>query len=237
MDRIIERVKEPLSKARIKELIGEAPDDGNVEIRLKDPKRTGTITVRGYTDAKGRYRPYVDQYGNERVKKFSRTVYLDMTEMDDRLTYEQVRLHPIFVNGPRPVLVIVNHENDADAYVALKDNEAKAMTVIQALEGDELRNFARILLIKVNPGSSDKVIKRSIYDLAETNPGLVLNEWNDEQRELKVIIRKGIESGMFEVKQGRYTYQGQLMGATFEQAVDWLKENDDLVPSMRKTLK
>jgi hypothetical protein len=233
----MEKVIEPVNKARIKELCGDAPSTGNVEIRLKDPKRTGTITVRGYTDAKGRYRPFVDQYGNERVKKFSRTVYLNMEETDDRLTLEQVRLHPLYINGPRPVLVIVNHESDADAYVALKDNEAKAMTVIQALEGDELKNFARVLLIKVKPGSSDKVIKRSIYDVAETNPGLVLNEWNDEQRELKVIIRKGIESGMFEVKHGRYTYQGQLMGATFEQAVDWLQDNDDLVPSMRKNLK
>jgi len=228
---------EPVNKARIKELCGEAPTEGNVEIRLKDPKRTGTITVRGYTDAKGRYRPFVDQYGNERVKKFSRTVYLDMKETDDRLTYEQVRLHPLYINGPRPVLVIVNHESDADAYVALKDNEAIAMKIIADLEGAELINFARVLLIKVKPGSSDKVIKRSVYDLAETNPGMILNEWNDEQRELKVIIRKGIESGMFEVKHGRYSYQGQLMGATFEHAVDWLQDNDDLIPSMRKTLK
>jgi len=227
---------EPVNKARIKELCGEAPTEGNVEIRLKDPKRTGTITVRGYTDAKGRYRPFVDQYGNERVKKFSRTVYLDMKETDDRLTYEQVRLHPLYINGPRPVLVIVNHESDADAYVALKDNEAIAMKIIADLEGAELINFARVLLIKVKPGSSDKVIKRSVYDLAETNPGMILNEWNDEQRELKVIIRKGIESGMFEVKHGRYSYQGQLMGATFEHAVDWLQDNDDLIPSMRKTL-
>jgi len=42
---------------------------------------------------------------------------------------------------------------------------------------------------------------------------------------------------MFEVKHGRYSYQGQLMGATFEHAVDWLQDNDDLIPSMRKTLK
>ncbi len=233
----MENVKESLSKTRIKELASDSPTSGNVEIRLKDPKRTGTITVRGYTGADGQHRPYVDQYGNERIQKFSRTVYLDLTNMDDRLTLEQVRLHPLYVDGPRPVLVVVNHETEADAFVANKDLESKAMDIIQKLEGNDLKDFARIMLITIKPGSSDKVIKRVLYEKAVDSPGEILNEWNDEQRELKSIIRKGLESGMFKSKQGRYTYNGELMGTTFEHAVDWLGKNDDLVPSMRKQLK
>lgn len=233
----MENVKEALSKAKIKELMSESPSDGNVEIRLKDPKRTGTITLRGYTARDGAYRPYVDQYGNERVYKFARTVYLDMNKTDDRLTFSVVVNHPIYIDGPRPVLVVVNHENDADAFVALKDNEALAGKVIADLNGQELRDFARVLLITVKPGSSDTVIKRAIYEKAATEPGEILNEWNDENRELKVIIRKGLEQKMFDYKQGRYSFKGQLMGTTFDIAVDWLKDNEDLVPSMRKQLK
>ena len=229
--------KEKVNKTRLKELMADAPTSGNCEIRLKDPKRTGTITVRGYTGKDGQHRPFVDQHGNHRIIRFKRTVFLDMKKEDDRLTYNQVRLHPLYVDGPRPVLVIVNYEDEAEAFVAQKDLESKAMEIIQKLEGADLRNFARVLLITVKPGSSDKVIKRSIYDLAEEDPGLILNEWNDDLREIKLIIHKGIEQGMFEVKHGRYTYQGQLMGTTFEFAVDWLKDNDDLIPSMRKTLK
>jgi len=228
----------PVSVAKRKELMGDSPKTGNVEIRLKDPKRTGSITLRGYTDKKdGQYRPYVDKFGNERVFKFIRTVYLDMKKEDDRLTLAHVANHPIYINGPRPVLVIVNHETEADAFVALKDNEALAGDIIQKLDGEDLKDFAKVLLITVKPGSSDKVIKRAIYEMASTNPGEILNEWNDELRELKVIIRKGLESGLFIYKQGRYTFDGQLMGTTFEIATDWLKENEDLVPSMRKQLK
>jgi len=233
----MENVKVPVTKARLKELVSDAPTKGNCEIRLRNPKKSGTITVRGYTDKDGRHRPYVDEHGNERVMRIKRTVYLDLTKMGDRLTLEQVRLHPIYVGGVRPVLVIVNHESEADAYVAKKDLESNAMTIIQKLEGDDLRDFARILLIKVKPGSSDKVIKRSLYDKAVNSPGEIINEWNDDRRELKVIVRKGIESSLFSVKQGRFDYNGQLMGMSFEQAVDWLKENEDLVPSMRKILK
>lgn len=230
-------VKEPISKARVKELMEGAPKDGNVEIRLKDPKRTGTITLRGYTGKDGAYRPYVDKFGNERVFKFARTVYLDMNKEDDRLTLQAVSNHPIYIDGPRPVLVVVNHENDAEAFVALKDNEALAGKIIADLSGSELQDFARVLLITVKPGSSDRVIKRAIYEKAESEPGDILNEWNDENRELKVILRKGLEKGMFSYKQGRYSFKSQLMGTTFDIAVDWLKDNEDLVPSMRKELK
>jgi hypothetical protein len=100
-----------------------------------------------------------------------------------------------------------------------------------------LQDFARVLLITVKPGSSDKVIKRAIYEKAETEPGEILNEWNDENRELKVILRKGLEKQLFTYRQGRYTFDGQLMGTTFDIAVDWLKANEDLIPSMRKQLK
>ena len=233
----MEIAKEALSKARVKELMSGAPKTGNVEIRLKDPKRTGTITVRGYTDKDGSYRPFVDKFGNERVKRFARTAYLDMNKEDDRLTLQQVANHPIYINGPRPVLVVVNHETDADNFVALKDNEALAGDIIQKLEGQDLADFARVLLITVKPGSSDKVIKRAIYEKAETEPGEILNLWNDDLREIMVIIRKGLESGLFKYRQGRYTFDGQLMGTTFEIATDWLKENEDLIPSIRKQLK
>ena len=121
--------------------------------------------------------------------------------------------------------------------IALKDNEALAGKIIADLHGKELQDFARVLLITVKPGSSDKVIKRAIYEKAETEPGEILNEWNDENRELKVILRKGLEKQLFTYRQGRYTFDGQLMGTTFDIAVDWLKANEDFVPSMRKQLK
>ena len=229
---------ETIDRARlIKDLTAGVPKKGNVEVRLRNPKRTGSITLRGYTAEDGSHRPYIDVHGNDRVLRITRTLYLNLENDGDRLTYEQVRLHPIFVKGARPVLLLVNHETEADDFVALKDMEAKAMEIIQKLKGAELVDFARILLIVLKPGSSEQVIKRALYEKATNNPHLVLNEWNDELREYKSLIRKGIEKGIFIVKHGRYTFDGQLMGVTFENAVDWLKDNDDLIPSLNKKLK
>jgi hypothetical protein len=228
---------EAISKAKLKELTSDVPANGNVEIRLRDPKRTGSITLRDYTDSSGAHRPFVDQFGNARVLRITRTLYLDLSREDDRLTYEQVRLHPIFTNGARPVLLVVNHETEADSFVALKDMESQAMEIIQKLKGSELHDFARVLLVVVKPGSSDQVIKRALYEKATNDAGTILNEWNNELREFKSLLRKGIEQGVFIYKHGRYTFKDQLMGSSFDLAVDWIKDNEDLIPNLNKLIK
>ena len=225
-----------LSAPKVKELASDSPDTGLVEVRLIDPKRSGTITVRGYNTKQGEYRPFVDRYGQERVLRVQRTLYLNMGELNDRLTYAQIKNHPIYIDGPRPVLKIVNFEDEASSFVKLKDLEAEANAIIHKLEGDELKDFARILLVVAKDGSSDKVIKRTLYEKSALNPGEIINEWNDSSRELKAILRKGLEKNVFESKFGRFTFKGELMGTTFESSVDWLKQNEDLVPNLRKEI-
>jgi len=226
---------EKLSNAKVKELASNAPNSGNVEVRLINPKKTGTITVRGY-GVNGVYRPYVDEHGNHRVLRIKRTLYLNMENLNDRLTYMQVSLHPIYVKGATPTLKIVDHNQDADKFVETKDLSTKADAIIAKLSGEDLKDFARILLVTVKPGSSDGVIKRSLYEKSALEPTLILDEWNDESREIKSLIRKGVEKGIFVYNRGRYTFQNELMGMNFENSVEWLKANQDLIPSIEKLL-
>ena len=232
---------EKVSSTRVKELAKGAPTEGNCEIRLLNPKRSGTITLRGYQDTDGQYRPFVDQHGQHRVLKITRTIYLNMKNLSDQLLYMAAKLHPIYMSGPRQVLKLVDFESDAKDFVVLKDLEAQANDIIRKLSGENLKDFARILLVMVKPGSSDTVIKRALYEKSVEQPEVIINEWNDTARELKAIVRKGLEKGVFTEKGGRITYQpenGQpiMMGTSFELAVHWLSENDDLVPSLRKVL-
>lgn len=226
-----------ITDTKIKELMADSPKTGNAEIRLRDPKKSGTITVRGYNDETGRYRPLIDEYGNDRVLKIQKTLYLNMNQKNDRLAYAHIKNHPIYTKGARPILTVVNHEEDADNFVKLKDKEAKAMEIIQKLEGEDLRDFARILLIMVKPGSSDKVIKRTIYEKATINPDVIIDEWESELKDYKILIRKGIEKGVFTFKNGRYSFKEELMGTSFETALDWLKNNEDLIPSLNTMIK
>lgn len=224
-------------KILLKPLLEGAPTTGNVEIRLKNPKRSGIITVRDYTDKRGKRRPFLDENGNERVRRIQRTVRLNMEEVNDQLFYNQVVNHPIYIKGSESVLVIINHEAEADEFVENRDMASKADAIIQKLNFAELQDFARVLLITVMPGSSERSLKRALYEKATEDPKLVLNEWNDDRRELKSLIRHGLEKQVFTYRHGKYSHNGELMGTSFDRAVDWLKENEDLVPSLTKEIK
>jgi len=82
---------------------------GVVEIRMKNPKRTGSVTVRDYTGPDGELREFKDKYGKQRVRKYTRAVVrLDLLNENDLLEFEHVKDHPIYVNGPTPILEIVD---------------------------------------------------------------------------------------------------------------------------------
>lgn len=231
---------EKISKAEVKSLLVDAPTSGFAEIILKDPKRTGSIVLRDYylTDGEGArsHRPFVDKEGNHRIIKITKKKKLNLTYDNDRLEYMQAKLHPIFTDGPTPILIVVNKEEEANDFIVEKDLEAKVNGVIQKLAGSELRNFARVLLLKVNEGSTDAAVKRAVYEKAELEPTVVLEAWEDPERPLKELIRAGVTKKVFTSKNGRWSCEGALCGTSFETTLDWLKENEDLLPKLRKKI-
>jgi hypothetical protein len=228
---------EKVSIAKVKELSSDAPKSGFAEIRLKNPKRTGSITVRGYNGEDGNYRPFVDKNGNHRIQRMTKKRLLNLSNVDDQLLYEQVRLHPIYVMGANPVLSLHNHETEAEEFVTKKDLQSKADHIIAKLKSNELYDFARILLVPVKKGSSDNTIKRSLYEISTHDPIKIINEWDDPSKELKSILLTGIEKDVFTKIGGVYKFKGSVMGTSFELAIEWLRDNDDLIPSIRKEIK
>jgi len=231
---------EKISNAEVKNLLKGAPTSGFAEIILKDPKRTGSIVLRDYhlVDDEGNrsHRPFVDASGNHRIIKITKKKRLNLSQENDRLEYMQAKLHPIFTDGPTPILIVVNKEEEANDFIIEKDLEAKVNGIIQKLGGSELKNFARVLLLKVTEGSTDAAIKRLVYEKAELEPVVVLEAWEDPERPLKELIRTGISKGVFTKKNGRWSCEGALCGTSFESTLEWIKENDDLLPKLRKKI-
>lgn len=231
---------EKISKAEVKSLLTDAPTSGFAEIILKDPKRTGSIVLRDYhlTDDEGArsHRPFVDKEGNHRIIKITKKKKLNLTYENDRLEYMQAKLHPIFTDGPTPILIVVNKEEEANDFIVEKDLEAKVNGVIQKLSGSELKKFARVLLVKVNEGSTDSAVKRAVYEKAELEPWEVLEAWEDPERPLKELIRSGVIKKVFTTKNGRWSCGGTLCGTSFETTLEWLKDNEDLLPKLRKQI-
>jgi hypothetical protein len=216
-------------------------ESGEAEIRLIDHKRTGSITVRGYIDPRtGEDIRFLDQYGKDRVVRFTRNKTYDLSNLNQRLEYFHVMNHPLFVTGPTPVLIVVNHETDAESAVLKKDTEADANAIVRKLKGEELRDFSRVMLvgkrIAIGDRTSDAVIKRALYETIEEDPSAVIREWENPDRTIKQILRKGLHNRVFIEKDGVYSFGTQRMGITFDQAVEWLKENEDILPNIRKQI-
>ena len=76
--------KEVLNQKEIAELMKGAPAEGIVEVRMRDPKRTGSVTLRGYLleeNGSTVRRPFVDSKGNDRVVKYIKKKRLNMLKL------------------------------------------------------------------------------------------------------------------------------------------------------------
>jgi len=232
----MEQTLDTVSKSKVKELLNGAPTTGLVEVRLRNPKKTGSVTLRDYL-VNGIPRPYVDMYGNNKVLRITKNITLNMENDNDRLTFNQLKFHPRFAKGGNSVLTLHNVEEASIDYVTLKDKEAEANAIVKELVGKNLELFARVLLVPIKPGTTESVIKRAVYEKCEVNPELVISEWNSPERELKELLHLGIDKEVFGKVNGVYSFRGETIGTSFEMALSWLKNNDDLIPSIRKELK
>lgn len=240
--------QESYTKQEIAQLMKGAPKTGVVEVRMKDPKRTGSVTLRDYNleDESGstEYRPFIDANGNSRVVKYTKKKKLNMLRDNDRLEYVHLKNHPIYVNGSNPLLLLYNFDDEATAYVAKKDAAAKADSMITNLNTEGLKDLARVVQIKVMPGSSDIVLKRALYEFAESKTGgaktlgalKVISEIESPDYDCKVLLYRALESKEVVVKNGRYLF-GQIgLGTTFDVSLQFLKDNADLESELIKKM-
>ena len=242
-------LKERLSKKEIAELMNGTPTSGTVEVQLINPKRTGSITLRDYymEDEFGSrlYRPFVDSNGNEKVAKYTKKKVLNLTNENDRLEFAHLKEHPIYVKSANPVIKLVNFDEEADTFVKMKDAAAEADGIIRKFEGEKLHDLARVLQIKVRPGSSDIVLKRALYEYAETKLSSgssrtgaleIIEQINNPDYFRKCSIYRALEKKVIQVTNGRYLFGQVGMGTTFDTALQFLKDNPDLESELNKKL-
>lgn len=240
--------QESYNKQEIAQLMKGAPTTGVVEIRMKDPKRTGSVTLRDYiledNSGSSEYRPFIDANGNPRVVKYTKKKKLNMLKENDRLEYVHLKNHPIYVNGANPLLTLYNFDDEATQYVARKDAAAKADSMITSLSTEALKDLARVVQIRVMPGSSDIVLKRALYEYAESKTGSgntlgalkIISEIESPDYDTKVLLYRALESKDVVLRNGRYLF-GQIgLGTTFDVSLQFLKDNADLESELIKKM-
>ena len=151
------------------------------------------------------------------------------------IEYLHVKDHPLFVSNAHPILKVIDITEEANEDNENREAALDAMLEAKKLRGDKLYNFARILGINTN-GVVESVIKKQVYDEATEYPLEFLEQLNDPNRIFKEVLHRGKVNSVFNVKNGIWKFRDTIMGANIEEAILWLQDNDDLMPSIRKEI-
>lgn len=226
-------INEPVSKAQAtkirNEQLKELPKSGEAYIRVKDGKKTRGIVIRSYGD-----RPFLLPNGQQRRYVLDKSIKLDLSNDENRLLYGQLMNHPIHVkNG---IYAVENNEVDAESKLKHKELEREATGIIFDMKDADVRDFARILLIKGVDKSSIQVLKKEMLDMAEEDPASFTDEWNHSDKPYKILLRRCMDAGLCIERNGRLELNGTGIGNTFEQGIEFLKANKPMLVDLRKQL-
>jgi hypothetical protein len=205
-----------------------------VRLELVEPKKTGTIRVRDYTDRDGNLRELKDRNGNSRVVIVREQKKLFMSNENDKLLYEHLKDHPVYVLGSDACIRLVNTEEQATDDIDRVELAIDAKNIVKALDEEGLRNFGRVLNIGFNNTTTSAVLKSIMYDKCENDPIAVLDAWENPDREVQVLVYNAMDKNVIVKEKGVYRYDGMILGNGFEDCVVWLKQNEQVLPGLRK---
>lgn len=206
-----------------------------VEIRFKNPKKTGSVSMNPYYREDGTFMQLVSEANEPRTIRMTKSIkLLDLSNPKEQEEYEFIKTHP-FVVGREKLIVVANITEKSEEAVTKKDMEFEALKIVKELQGTKLADFARILGVHAE-NINESVIKAKVYEIADTDPKRIITEWSDDDRGLKALLQKGRQRGVFKVntKSGVWKYRQVTMGTNEEQSLQWLKDSKDLMPSIRK---
>jgi hypothetical protein len=208
---------------------------GVVSVELIDPKRTGALRVRDYTDINtNEKREFLDAKGRLRTFTIKKNFKLDLSKTEDRLFYLHLKDHPIFVLGSSPSLRLVNTEERAQESIDVAETGIIAKSLIMKLSEDSLKDLARLVGIPFNSTTTMNVLKNMLYQKSDKNPQEIINVWDHPDRELRILVNRGMEKGVITKRNGVYIWGEITFGVSFEECIAWLKMNEDLIPNLRQ---
>jgi len=206
-----------------------------VEIRFKNPKKTGSVSMNPYHREDGTLMELKAPNGDSRTVRMTQaTKQLDLNIEKEREEYEFIRTHP-FVIGRDQLIAVCNVTEESAEMISKKDKEYEALGIVKELQGSKLADFARVLGIHTE-NVNESVIKSRVYEIADSDANRIIKEWEDADRSIKSLLQKGRQRGVFKVntRSGVWKYREVTMGTTEEHALQWLKDSKELMPSIRK---
>jgi len=207
------------------------PKAGIVEIKLKNPKKTAGLVIRSIAN-----RPFITEDGIEKKHVLDSNLKLNMDNVEDRLLYGQLINHTIF-NKKYKVFDVVDKETEAENVISFKSLSREAEDIVLKMSDNDARDFARVIGIQIGIGNSISVLKKDMFDRIDVDPESFLNAWKDADKTYKILLKLCYDNDIAKKENGRILINGQSVGTTEGEALEYFKANKDLLPSIRKQLK
>ncbi|MHA1287966.1 MAG: hypothetical protein ACTSPB_11245 [Candidatus Thorarchaeota archaeon] len=234
---------ETLTKTAATELMKKAQKavgkEGEVVVVIANPKKAGLITLRSHKGINGNEEfHYVDAKGQPLVKKFikARTNF-DLANPEHALAIYCLQNHPHYMKPGSEILRIENKEKEAKEFLEARDTIATVGGKIAKLDTDvKVRTMARVLKIRISKNDSSSVLKRAMYEAADNDPAFVFSRFEHEELETLKLLYDGLHEDVFALANKVWTFGSEVMGSSEEEAIAWLKDNDELIPSIRQKI-
>jgi len=192
-------------------------------------------------DAKGNpiYKKW--RFNNDSMRQIR--VHKDEVDLEGQNAIEFLRNSPecmgsengSFVNGEQ-VLVYFKELNQAkDAELALESRELswKAQGAALALKGEELFDFAALIGVFTKDAA---IARHRVVDYASNFPKKMLEYVDDPARKVKALIKKAINSSVFQVDGKQIKWEGKLIGADEDEAVTNVLKDEKLKKAVELNL-
>lgn len=225
-------------KAAVKKTVEENVDEW-VTVVFKDPKKTGTLTLRDYHErnrdgsANRKVIRLKDEDGEPLVWPLSPTGRrrYNMRNKTDKNIINHLKGHPIYMK----FVDIIDPNKRSEEYLSSIDDKIAGMNIARDMSDAEVKRFARVLTIPVI-GQSTRNIRANVCQYAEQYSKEFLALYNDPNRELSELLLAAKDYSVVTAKSGRWMYSDVVMGTNLNTCITYLTENSDMVASIRIAL-
>lgn len=176
------------------------------------------------------------------VRKIS--VHKDKTDLDNKNAVEFLRNSPNCKGSPNGSYTI--NGDQLDVYFE-EVNEAKAAE--KGLEFETLRIEAQNAALKVKGqdfidlcaligvfNKDESIMRFALVDYAKNKPQSFMDIYSDPVRQLKSMIRRAVDKGVFSKDGKMLTWENKLIGADEDDAVATLKKDENLFKAIKANL-
>ena len=184
--------------------------------------------------------------GNPKWRRIFIHEYLNINleRPEEAKVFAILRMHPSVKGSPlqmeyndSPILKIFDPEEEASKKISKSKNRVKALTRAVNVRGETMIRAARMYGIRIIDTMSPKEISGAIASLADTDPDMFNQKWDDTDRVMKEDFATAIDCNIIKVIQGKgYFFGDILLGSNESSAIAYLKKETDITLSIGRDI-